>query len=70
MLFGQFPFQWGPQPDALPAPPAPAPPLWTRATPFVGNYQFQAAQVMPRFEHIFPEADTGPQFIKDTDVVT
>ena len=64
----RFPFRFGPATVTAPAVAAPTP-LWVRDTPGSVSYSLQAAVVMPRFEHIVPEQDTGPAFIRDTDVV-
>ena len=61
-----LPFQWGSPAVAIPVPP-PIPPFWTRETVSRLDWQGDPISLMPRFEHIFPEADTGPQFQRVND---
>ena len=65
----RFPFRWGPETVTVPTPTPAAPPLWTNVGKAGLSWTANRAGITPRFEHIFPEADTGPRFIKDTDVV-
>jgi hypothetical protein len=62
-----FPFRWGPAVVVVPEP-EPEPPLWTNLTKGSANWHAQSP-TLRRFEHIYPEADTGPGFVKVTDVV-
>ena len=63
----RFPFRWGVPSSVVTA--AAAAPFWTREIGAAQNWQVEGAQVMPRFEHIFPEADTGPGWEKVTNVI-
>ena len=53
-----FPFAWGaPSVDTVLIPPPP-PPFWVKDTPSVVAWQADGAQLLPRFEHIYPEEAT------------
>lgn len=70
MILLRFPFRWGPAVTVVVTPEAtPEPALWQTVGASAQHWVGRGSFVMPRFEHIFPEADTGPQFIRDTDVV-
>lgn len=50
-----FPFAWGsPSIDTVIIPPPP-PPFWVKDTPGVVAWQADAASLLPRFEHIYPQ---------------
>ena len=67
-LLLRFPFRWGPSVTTVPV--AVVTPLWTKLSPTALGWQVSRAGLMPRFEHIFPEADTGPGWTKVTSVVS
>lgn len=67
MLF-TFPWRWGSVEASVAT--VEAVPLWTRLAPVSANWQTQAAQIQPRFERIMVNEDTGPQFVRVTDVVS
>lgn len=53
-----FPFAWGsPSIDTVVIPPPPAP-FWVKDTPGVVAWQADGAQLLPRFQHIYPEEAT------------
>jgi hypothetical protein len=68
MLF-RFPFRWG-TPTSTATVTTPAAPLWTNLAASGQNWIGDRAGMLPRFEHISANGDTGPQFVKVTDVVS
>lgn len=53
-----FPFAWGaPSTDTVRPPPV-TPPFWVKDTPGVVAWHADGAQVLPRFQHIYPEEAT------------
>lgn len=53
-----FPFAWGaPSTDTVRPPPV-TPPFWVKDTPGVVAWHADGSQLLPRFEHIFPEEAT------------
>ena len=68
MLF-RFPFRWG-TPTSTATVTTPATPLWSNLAPSGQNWIGERAGILPRFEHISVNQDTGPQFVKVTDVVS
>jgi len=56
LILNRFPWIWSPAEAAEPPPPPPPPPFWTKDTPGAMAYQSRAAQLLPRFEHIYPES--------------
>lgn len=59
MFFSRFPFTWGA--PVVAEPPAPeVPPFWVKDTPGVVAWHADGAQLLPRFEHIYPQdSDIG-----------
>jgi len=66
-LLLRFPFRFGPA--TVTSVTTAATPLWVRLSATPQTWVADQAQLLPRFEHIYPEADTGPGWTKVTDVV-
>lgn len=68
MIPFRFPFRWG-APGASTTTVV-ATPLWRKLSPDAVSWHAQASALEPRFERIYPEGDTGPQFVRITHVVS
>ena len=69
-LLLRFPFRWGaPASTSTAVVVVPAIPFWTRTAVASQQWLVEDRPVLPRFEHIFPEADTGPGWEKVTNVI-
>lgn len=49
-----FPFVWGPQAPATPVPSTETP-FWVKDTPGAMNWLADGAQLLPRFQHLYPQ---------------
>ena len=59
-ILRRFPFVWSPLVEVVVVPPV-VPPVWTNVAAAVHAWQVQAAPVLPRFQHIYPQESGGEQ---------
>jgi len=58
----RFPWIWSPAEEGQAPPAPPEPPFWTKDTPGALTWQTRGAQVLPRFQHLYPQdSDIGWQ---------